>query len=208
MAIRAVFFDVGETLIDETRHWGELADWLSVPRLTFLGVLGAVIARGQHHRTVFEHFAPEFAAAERGGLRPAYSIRPGDFYPDALSTLKALRGHGLAVGVAGNQPAEAEAALIACSVPADHVATSAAWGVEKPSLAFFAKVAELASLAPDEIAYVGDRLDNDVLPALDAGMRAYLIRRGPWGVLHAEQPEAARAHGVLTSLSELPSLLG
>ncbi len=36
MPIRAVCFDVGETLIDETRHWGEWADFLGVPRLTLL----------------------------------------------------------------------------------------------------------------------------------------------------------------------------
>src|SRR6266446_6422224 len=32
MAIRLVVFDVGETLIDESRMWGEWADWLGVPR--------------------------------------------------------------------------------------------------------------------------------------------------------------------------------
>ncbi len=34
---------------------------------------------------------------------------------------------------------------------------------------------------PSEVLYVGDRLDNDVLPAKSAGMQAVLIRRGPWG---------------------------
>ena len=37
-------------------------------------------------------------------------------------------------------------------------------------------------MAPEEIAYVGDRTDNDVLPAADAGMRPILIRRGPWDI--------------------------
>jgi len=30
LAIRAVFFDIGETLIDETRIWEGWADWLEV----------------------------------------------------------------------------------------------------------------------------------------------------------------------------------
>src|SRR5439155_14968561 len=34
-ALKAVVFDVGETLVDETRHWGEWADRAGVPRLTF-----------------------------------------------------------------------------------------------------------------------------------------------------------------------------
>ena len=61
-------------------------------------------------------------------------------------------------------------------------------------------------MAPEEIAYVGDRLDNDVLPAADAGMRPILLRRGPWGYLHARRPEASRAT-VIGSLTELPEVL-
>ena len=56
--IRAVFFDVGETLVDETRQWGLWADWLRVPRLTFFSAFGAVLERGEHHRIVFDHFVP------------------------------------------------------------------------------------------------------------------------------------------------------
>ena len=33
--IRAVVFDVGECLVDETREYGTWADWLGVPRHTF-----------------------------------------------------------------------------------------------------------------------------------------------------------------------------
>ena len=51
MPIRWVFFDVGETLVDETRAWTSWAAWLGVPALTFFGVLGAVawwvVRRGQ-----------------------------------------------------------------------------------------------------------------------------------------------------------------
>ena len=32
MAVRVVFFDVGETLVGETRYWNEWADWPGVPR--------------------------------------------------------------------------------------------------------------------------------------------------------------------------------
>ena len=56
--IEAVVFDVGETLIDETRAWTAWADHLGVPALTFLGVLGGAIQRGEDHRTPFRVFAP------------------------------------------------------------------------------------------------------------------------------------------------------
>ena len=58
--VRAVWFDVGETLIDESREYGTWADWLGVPRHTFSAMFGAVIARGGDYREVFQHFRPGF----------------------------------------------------------------------------------------------------------------------------------------------------
>jgi FMN phosphatase YigB (HAD superfamily) len=111
------------------------------------------------------------------------------------------------VGLAGNQPEDAETALADANTPADFIASSARWGVEKPSPLFFAKVVEAAGVPAGQIAYVGDRLDNDVLPALEAGMTAIFIRRGPWGYIHATWPEAAWASLRLETLADLPALL-
>jgi FMN phosphatase YigB (HAD superfamily) len=210
-AVKVVVFDVGETLVDETRHWGEWADWLGVPRLTFFGALGAVIERGEPHRRVFELVRPGIDLADETRRREAtgwrYRFEPGDFYPDALPCLAALRAAGYRVAIAANQPQAAEAALEAAGIGADFVAASARWGVEKPDPAFFARVIEAAEAPAAAIAYVGDRLDNDVLPAKRAGLRAIFIRRGPWGVLHATWPQAAEAEARLESLAELPRVL-
>jgi HAD superfamily hydrolase (TIGR01549 family) len=209
--IRAVFFDVGETLVDETRQWTSWAAWLGVTPLTFCAALGAVIERGEHHRQVFDYFAPGIDLTAEDAKRQAagkgYEIEPRDLYPDALPTLAALKAQGLKIGIAGNQPERADAALSRAGVTADYLASSARWGVEKPSLQFFAKLAEAAALPPSEIAYVGDRLDNDVLPALEAGLFAVFLVRGPWGILHARRPEAARASLVLRTLADLPPAL-
>jgi len=208
----AVVFDIGETLVDESRHWGEWADWLGVPRHAFMAALGAVIARGDHHRRVFELVRPGFdVEAElrrRSDAGWRYRIEPADFYPDALPCLAALKARGFLVGLAGNQPQEAEAALHEAGLEADFIAASARWGVEKPDPRFFARVAEEARLTPARIAYVGDRIDNDVLPAGRAGMLAVFIRRGPWGFVHAALPEAAKADLRIEHLAELPELLG
>jgi HAD superfamily hydrolase (TIGR01549 family) len=207
LAIRTVVFDVGETLVDETRHWGEWADWLGVTRFALFAAMGSVIERREHHRRVFEIVAPGVDIAVEAEKRRAagwrYRFEPGDFYPDALPCLLTLRAAGYRIGLAGNQPEEAETALAQANVTADFIASSARWGVEKPSPAFFDKVVQAAGVAVHEIAYVGDRLDNDVLPAADAGMTAVFIRRGPWGYIQAAWPEAARAHHRIDSLSEL-----
>lgn len=202
--IRAVFFDVGETLVDETRVWSAWADHYGVPPLTFMGLLGAVIERRAHHLEVFRYFEPERDPATFVGL---HVVGPDDLYPDALPCLAALRSAGYVVGVAGNQPPDVTERLLA-GVDLDVVASSAAWDVEKPSPEFFARLASVAGLPAAEIAYVGDRVDNDVLPAKAAGMAAVLVRRGPWGYVHADWPEAAMADLRIGSLAELPGALG
>jgi FMN phosphatase YigB (HAD superfamily) len=210
-AIRLVVFDVGETLVDETRIWGEWADWLGVTRLTFFAALGAVIAARQHHRQAFELVRPGLdlprereARQSRGGIT---RIERRDLYPDAVPALTRLRGAGLLIGIAGNQPEEAEEEIRALGLAVDFVASSASRGVAKPDPAFFNRIVSETRVAPSQIAYVGDRLDNDVLPAIAAGMTGVFLRRGPWGVIHATWPEAARADLRLDSLEELPEAL-
>ena len=211
MPIRAVCFDVGETLIDETRHWIEWADFLGVPAMTLFTAIGVTMERGQSLRRVFEIFKPGMDPGTARKLRAAqgwiYDFTAQDLYPDAIPCLTALRERGYKVLIAGNQPFEAEAALARLDVPADLIASSAGWGVSKPDPRFFAKVIEAAGVPAESIAYVGDRLDNDVLPSLAAGMTAVFVRRGPWGWMHAEMPEIERAHIRLESLLDLPDRL-
>jgi FMN phosphatase YigB (HAD superfamily) len=200
--IGTVVFDVGGTLVDESRVWRLWADWLGVPDSVFFAALGAVIERGEHHRRVFELLRPGADAAAAGVVD---RFEAGDLFPDAAPCLRELDRRGLRIGVAGNQPEHVEA--IFQNLPIDFVASSTHWKVEKPSPLFFHRLAEEAQAPPDTIAYIGDRLDNDVLPAMDAGMIAVFLRRGPWGWLHAQRPEAARAHLRIESLTELPDAL-
>jgi len=210
MPVRAVFLDVGETLVDETRSWEAWADVLGVPRFTLLGMLGGAAARGEDHRQVLERLAPgvDLAAADAErrarGLFDGY--RPEDLYPDALPCLHALHAAGFRVGIAGNQPAEIEAFLDGLDAPVDIVASSASWGVAKPSPEFVL-IGSAARVTPAEIAYVGDRVDNDVVPAATAGMVAVHLRRGPWGHLQADWPAADLAAIRLRTLADLPAAL-
>jgi HAD superfamily hydrolase (TIGR01549 family) len=212
--IAAVAFDIGETLINETRIWSRWADRLGVPRLTFMGVLGGVAAQGRSHREVFEFFRPGFqlqAELERWKEdepdSPRENFDANDIYPDVRPTLRRLREMGKRIVIAGNQPPQARAALEAMELGADEILISADLGFEKPSRGFFEKVAEAAGAKPAEVLYIGDRVDNDVLPARSLGMMAVLIRRGPWGYLHAEWPQAAQADGVVDTLLEIPDLV-
>lgn len=184
--IRAVFFDVGETLIDETRLWGDWADWLGVPRRTMFAALGATIARGEDHRRAFDLVRPgidldaEVQARRAATAGSVWFFRTEDLYPDAVPCLEALRDSGLRTGLAGNlSDPEAISSLDDLQLPIDDVSSSASLGAEKPSPAFFAGISALTGLDPAEIAYVGDRVDNDVVPAAEVGMFSIWLRRVP-----------------------------
>ena len=183
--VQAVFLDIGETLVNEGEIYGRWADWLGVPRHTFLAKLGAVLAAGGSHVELFEYFRPGFDLAAEERARRAAGVPNGfgadDLYPDARACLSGLRDQGLYVGIAGNQPVEAGAALAGLGLAADVVGISEVWGVEKPSREFFERCAQVADVLPDRVLYVGDRVDNDVRPALAYGMQAAFLRRGPWG---------------------------
>ncbi|MBB1261711.1 HAD family hydrolase [Streptomyces alkaliterrae] len=186
--IRAVVFDVGETLVDETELFGGWADWLGVPRHTFSALIGAAIARGGGFGEAFQAVRPGFDFGVEDSLRERAGvpdrIREDDLYPDARACLRALKDLGVWVGVAGNQPARAGRDLRSLRLPVDLVATSGEWGVAKPDPRFFERLVATAPCAAEEILYVGDRVDRDVLPARRAGLRTALVRRGPWGYLH------------------------
>lgn len=210
--IGAVVFDVGETLVDETREYGTWADWLGVPRHTFTAMFGAVIASGLDYRETFQVFRPGFdldrerqARADAG--KPEW-FGEGDLYPDVRPALTALREMGIWVGVVGNQTVRAGKLLRELDLPADFIATSDDWGVQKPDLDFFDRVVDAAERPAADIIYVGDRIDNDVIPAKRAGMKTAYIQRGPWGWIHRDKHEVDEfADWRILALTDLPDIV-
>jgi HAD superfamily hydrolase (TIGR01509 family) len=203
VTVRAVVFDVGETLVDESRTWGLQADELGVSKAVFFAALGAVIERRQHHRRVFNEITPGSEPAEAQLLH----YREEDLYPDVRPCLEALRADGFVLAVAANQPASTEGFIASCDLPFDLISSSEGWGLEKPDPRFFERVVAELGLEPEEVAYVGDRVDYDIVPAAAAGLVAVFIRRGPWGFIHASWPEVDRAQIRIESLTELPGAL-
>ncbi|MGH2462484.1 MAG: HAD family hydrolase [Candidatus Limnocylindria bacterium] len=203
---RWVAFDVGETLVDETRVWGMWADVVGVPRLTFMALLGAVIARGGAHPEVFAAVGSPHWDQHRDQLEAAYGgFREEDLYSDVRPTLDVLRAEGYRLAIFGNQPAQRTAELGALDLPAEVIAMSEEMRIAKPDPGYFARALELlGDPDPRSVAHVGDRIDNDVLPAAAAGLRSIWIRRGPWGVIQ-RLPQDFAPSLVIDSLAELPS---
>jgi FMN phosphatase YigB (HAD superfamily) len=196
--VNTVVFDVGETLVDETRLWSGWARALGVPEFTLYGVIGGLAARGEDHRRVFDLLGPV------SGEAPEWDLSQADLYDDAVDCLRALRDDGWQIVVGGNQPSVVQQLIEGLGLPADLVVSSGVLGAEKPDAEFFRRLAAAAGVDVTDCMHVGDRVDNDVVAARAAGMTPVHVRRGPWGVLHGDD----RAIDLqVSSLAELPALL-
>ncbi|NJP25270.1 HAD family hydrolase [Microbispora hainanensis] len=208
--VKAVVFDIGETLVRDDRYWGSWADWLGVPRHTMSALVGAVTALGLDNAEAIRMIRPgidlQAAYREREHSGRGEFLDETDLYPDVRDSLQALQRMGLRVCVAGNQTVKAGSLLRGLGLPVDAIATSGEWGVAKPDAAFFDRVVKLAGVSPGETLYVGDHPVNDVVPAKEAGLASCLIRRGPWGLLWGNDP-AVPADVRIDGLADLPALL-
>lgn len=206
--IRAVAFDIGETLVSDSRYWADWADWLGVPHHTVSALVGAVVSQSRDNADALRLIKPAldidaaFAAREAAGR--GEHLDETDLYPDVRPALAAIRQAGLRVVIAGNQSARVGRLLRDLDLPADVVATSAEWEVAKPDAGFFARVVEAAQAPPEEVLYVGDHPASDLAPAKAAGLQTAHLRRGPWGHLWADDPEVvAAADRRINSLTQL-----
>lgn len=101
-------------------------------------MFGAVIARGEDYRQLFEHFRPGFNLAEErqkrldAGLGEFVNTR--DVYPDVRSCLEQLKDAGFTVWVAVNQTARAGRLLHELNLAADWILTSDVSGPRGPTL--------------------------------------------------------------------------
>lgn len=60
----------------------------------------------------------------------------------------------------------------------DIVITSAECGCAKPDLKIFKMALEQANCTTDECVMIGDRIDNDIAPAKQLGMKTVWVRQG------------------------------
>jgi HAD superfamily hydrolase (TIGR01549 family) len=204
MPITAVFFDVGETLVDEERWWRELCERAGLQPHVVWAALGVTIARGEEHDALWRHLGIE----RPDGWWEDLTYDRFDLYPDAIPCLEEVHALGLRVGIAGNQTEMLEQWAREIAFPADVITSSASLGVRKPDPRFFAEIVQLAEAAqPSDVAYVGDRVDNDVLPALAAGLVAVHLRRGPWGRIQ-KAPDSVPAVDSLAQFARTLASLG
>jgi putative hydrolase of the HAD superfamily len=194
MPIRAVFFDVDDTLCDtigsrpqRARRAFEIL-WQEYPHLDAAAfierALEPVGERSVRGPIVIEELGlAETAAGKKaidawffGGCLDVLEPHQG-----VVETLKQLVNNYV-LGVITNgqedlQRAKLRHLLLEEHIP--HVAISGAVGYEKPDVRIFAHALALAGVDASEAVFVGDRLDVDIAGAKAAGMKAVWFNH--WG---------------------------
>ena len=195
-----IFFDVGSTLVDETEAWNHrVRDMIAGTGIGF--------EQFDEQRIYFakQGLNGETKAIESFGLiKTPWHSEDEVPYADAEDTLIYLRERGYKLGVIANQVPGTADRLKGWGL-LEHfevIAASAELGAAKPDKAIFEKAFEMADCKAEEAAMVGDRLDNDIVPAKLLGMKTVWIRNG----LAIYQEAAGEADAVIDGLSELKTI--
>ena len=169
-----IFFDVGSTLVDEAAAYDHrVRDMISGTNITFQEFDDARIAfAGQGldgNSAAIRHF---------GLTKTPWHWEDEVPYPDARSTLSALCDKGYRLGIIANQSSGTAERLESWGLRKffDVIAASAEIGYAKPDRKIFEKAMEMAGCRAGESMMVGDRLDNDIVPAKALGMKTVWIK--------------------------------
>ncbi|MDO9445023.1 MAG: HAD family hydrolase [Dehalococcoidia bacterium] len=147
-----------------------------------------LIAHGVTDPAVPEEVTRHFFAARNAALQP---------YEDVLEPLEELRRRGFVTVAATNGNASLMETPVFAHLDVTFSAEEA--GVSKPDVRFFHAAMAKVGGRPETSVMVGDRIDNDVAPAVAAGMAGILLDR-------AGNVSDSGVHAI-KSLRELPGLL-
>jgi putative hydrolase of the HAD superfamily len=230
MKYKAVIFDLFGTLVDNfagrryEQLYRQMAELLGVDGETFwrTWVSEPFVRRrasGQYER--FEEYVQDVCAAMRVTYDPAAipevielrmqvvrdNMKPR---PDTVSTLEAIRGLGLKVGLVSD---------CSCEVPVvwpetpmaglvDEAIFSCTAKIKKPDPRLYEMICERLAVRPQECLYVGDCGSDELAGARQAGMDAALICVPYEEETVLRRPEAQRWGGPrVSSVAEVMGLV-
>ena len=195
-----LFFDVGSTLVDETRAYDHrIRDAIEGTDITYeqFSEKREYFAR-QNLRGVLETI--NFFGLKQTPWHHEDEI----LFPDTERVLKYLHDRGYNIGVIANQSPGTEERLKSRGLMKfiSVVAASAELGVAKPDKRIFRYALETAGCSAKNAVMIGDRLDNDIYPAMEMGMKTVWARYGFSAYQRLDETKETPDH-IIDSLAEL-----
>ena len=200
--IKWIFFDVGSTLIDETEAFNHRVREMTA---------GTSVSFDEFNekRAYFagQNLNGELEAIKFFGLTKTPWHKEDEIpYPESEEILEYLHKGGYKIGIIANQSAGTAERLEKWGLLKyiDVVAASAELGAAKPDRAIFDKAFEMAGCTAEESAMIGDRLDNDIRPAKQLGMKSVWVRH-EWNYNYPKD-DGERPDHIVEELMELKKI--
>lgn len=171
-----IFFDVGTTLVDEERAYNH-----------------RVYDMIKDTNILFEEFDKKRIELAKQGLdgnretiqyfnlkKTPWHSEDEILYEDTIDVLSYLVNRGYKLGIIANQKQGLENRLAEFGILKyfDLVIASEEIGVSKPSKEIFEMAVDKVNFNPLECIMIGDRLDNDIFPAKQIGMKTIWMKQG------------------------------
>ncbi|HFR5302683.1 HAD family hydrolase [Streptococcus equi] len=202
-----LFFDVGSTLIDESLAFHAFMEqWRislarcgkQLTREELLSSINMLTAAGIcEFDLLWQRLAP------KGCQRPKWSHQLERLFADTKPCLQVL-SETYQLGIIANQAKGLKERLERFGI--SHyfalMISSSDVGLQKPDLALFRYALDQAGVLARDAVYIGDRVDNDIIPAKALGMTAVRIHQG----LAASSPDD-RLYPSDVHISKLSDLL-
>lgn len=197
--IKWIFFDMGSTLIDETLAMEyRIREVIEGTEITYKQFIERKIFFAKQNKPADLETIKFF-----GLTKTPWHKADERLFPNTIECLEKLHQF-YGIGIIANQSLGSKERLETFGILKyiDVVVASAEEGVAKPDKCIFEIALERAGCKPEEAVMVGDRLDNDIVPANEIGMFTIWIKQGNWKDAcprnELEQPDIT-----MESLSEL-----
>ena len=197
--IEWLFFDVGSTLADEhIAYEHRMNDIAKLADKTYEEVYNAVMELYKQNRK------GDLEVAELLGVElPKYHGEDEVLYKDTAKCLELLSKR-YKIGIIANQSLGTKDRLKQYGILQyiDLVVASAEEGVSKPDKRIFEIALQRSKCKPENAVMIGDRIDNDIVPAKLLGMHTIWIKQG-FGQYWKVKNENEKADLVVKDINEI-----
>ncbi|MCY3777121.1 MAG: HAD family hydrolase [Candidatus Aminicenantes bacterium] len=222
--ISLLLFDVGDTILDTPGHQEALQE----AHRAALARFGFELSAGEYQQldhdkmrqfvpspmhAITWHYARPDVRLFNEITREVRSHYPEIWalgfrlHPGIAAVLEQLAKE-YSLALAGNAPARITENLDELGVLRwfRHREVSGSLGIKKPDEGFFRTILDRAGCSPSEAIMIGDRLDNDIIPAKRLGLRTVWFRQGRYAALEPRVPDEL-PDATVTDLESLPSAI-
>jgi putative hydrolase of the HAD superfamily len=201
--IKWLFFDVGSTLVDEHIAFEHrFRDIANLANIEYENVYHNAIDLYKRNRK------GDLEIAKQLGVQlPRWYNEDEILYQDTARSLELL-SRKFKIGIIANQELGTKERLERYGILQyiDLVIASAEEGISKPDRRIFELALKRSGCKPNEAVMIGDRIDNDIIPAKFLGMHTIWVKQG-FGQYWNIQGENERPDYVVNQIEEICNYL-